>query len=209
MPGTGYAPPTPPAPPDPQSETLPDEVRTWSEEHVASWMRSIGLAKYAERFREEEVCGAHLLEMTDAEAEDVGIKTRGALFKWRSARDKLPGAMPPSAPYSAAELVASDVTADSEAGSWSERVITKANNPRGILCPIASVPGKHLSLKPTPRAGRRANAARRRPRPAELLAFIIRYSDDGRHETRGERQHQGTGGPHQKRERGTHQRSGG
>ena len=57
---------------------LPFDPEEWSLAHVAQWLRQMGLAKYAEKFEEQDIRGDVLLDLASEECElNLGIKVRG------------------------------------------------------------------------------------------------------------------------------------
>ena len=47
-----------------------DVVFQWSCEDVASWLEGLGLNEYTARFREEQVDGCSLMELSDVDMRD-------------------------------------------------------------------------------------------------------------------------------------------
>ena len=49
----------------------------WEVEEVCGWLEEIGLGEYRPQFRENEILGEHLLELTKDELAELGIKKIG------------------------------------------------------------------------------------------------------------------------------------
>ena len=52
-------------------------VMEWQIDEVCQWLEAIGLAEHCPQFRENEILGEHLLELTKDELAELGIKKIG------------------------------------------------------------------------------------------------------------------------------------
>ncbi|KAF0290863.1 WD repeat, SAM and U-box domain-containing protein 1 [Amphibalanus amphitrite] len=93
--GAGLAPSAPPRP-------APTQVSEWTCDQVGGWLRSLGLAQYADAFAARSVDGARLLELTEQAMEDeLGVELVGHRSKLVRQLDRLrqgPPASPDTTP---------------------------------------------------------------------------------------------------------------
>lgn len=71
-------PPTPPAAiaeSEPSFKTTP--LGAWSVDDVCKWLESIGLGEHIESFRENEMMGEHLLDITKDDLKELGVRKMG------------------------------------------------------------------------------------------------------------------------------------
>ena len=52
-------------------------VELWDVEDVCDWLKEIGLEKHLETFRENEIAGEHLVDMTKDDLKELGVKQFG------------------------------------------------------------------------------------------------------------------------------------
>lgn len=58
---------------------FPENVREWTPDDVARWLRGISLGQYAEAFLEGAVDGDFLLELRPEDLRDVLVRRRAAV----------------------------------------------------------------------------------------------------------------------------------
>lgn len=59
-------------------ESPKGHVTTWSSEDVCKWLNSIGLGKYSPSFKQNDISGKHLIELTKEELHvDLKIDSLG------------------------------------------------------------------------------------------------------------------------------------
>ena len=73
-------------------QKVPDKVNTvdddkpvqlWDVEDVTNWLTNIGLGAYSDTFRENEIVGEHLAQLTREDIKDLGITKIGHLKTFR------------------------------------------------------------------------------------------------------------------------------
>ena len=75
--------PTPPPaiPPQDSEEAEPHYKTTplgeWSVEDVCEWLEAIGLGEHIESFKENEMMGEHLLDISKEDLKELGVKKLG------------------------------------------------------------------------------------------------------------------------------------
>ena len=70
---------------DPEAETQPTSLAShhikplveWEAEEVCQWLEEIGLGEHCPQFRENEILGEHILELTKEELAELGVKKIG------------------------------------------------------------------------------------------------------------------------------------
>ena len=64
-------------------------VQLWEVEDVSNWLTSIGLGVYSDTFKENEIVGEHLAQLTREDIKDLGITKIGHLKTFRQKLDSV------------------------------------------------------------------------------------------------------------------------
>jgi mitogen-activated protein kinase kinase kinase len=65
------------APMEPADHMLTNDCRTWDEERVAEWLRSINCSQYVTLFLKNNITGSNLMELDASSLKEMGILKMG------------------------------------------------------------------------------------------------------------------------------------
>ena len=73
----------------PRERFLEKPVLDWGCDDVCNWLESIKMSQYKDTFRENDIQGSHLPELSKAELKELGVKSLGHRMTLENAIAKL------------------------------------------------------------------------------------------------------------------------